>query len=168
MTRKEPSTISDSSRKHLFPNPSRTENMVMGNSRKWIGSPLLIWTKQMRNEADQANKGIIVDEGLSWKDQYISLLSKLTGSLSSLRKLKDILPHSKLCDAYLALFTSYLRYGDVIRESPLRSTNIICSECKTHSLVLGQMLMVALSFWSLHRIFTHVVPVKSKINATPD
>ena len=67
--------------------------------------------------------GIIVDEGLSWKDQYKSLLGKLAGGLSSLKKLKDILPQSKLCDVYRAIFESHLRYGDVIWGS-LSATNL--------------------------------------------
>ena len=67
--------------------------------------------------------GIIVDEGLNWKDQYKSLLGKVAGGLSSLKKLKDILPQSKLCDVYRALFESHLRYGDVIWGS-LSATNL--------------------------------------------
>ena len=65
----------------------------------------------------------IVDEGLNWKYQYKSLLGKLAGGLSSLKKLKDILPQSKLCDVYRALFESHLRYGDVIWGS-LSATNL--------------------------------------------
>ena len=33
---------------------------------------------------------------------------------SSLKKLKDVLPQSKLCDVYHALFESHIRYGDVV------------------------------------------------------
>ena len=58
--------------------------------------------------------GVIVDEGLKWKDQLKSLTGKVAGGLSSLRKLKDVLPQSKLCDVYRALFESHLRYGNVV------------------------------------------------------
>ena len=58
--------------------------------------------------------GVIIDEGLKWKDQYKSLTGKLAGGLSSLKKLKDVLPQSKLCDVYHALFESHLRYGNVV------------------------------------------------------
>ena len=58
--------------------------------------------------------GVIIDEGLKWKDQYKSLIGKLAGGLSSLKKLKDVLPQSKLCDVYHALFESHIRYGDVV------------------------------------------------------
>ena len=34
--------------------------------------------------------------------------------LSSLKKLKDVLPQSKLCDVYRALFESHLRYANTI------------------------------------------------------
>ena len=52
--------------------------------------------------------GIIVDEGLSWKDQYKFLLGKLASGLSSLKNLKDKLPQSNLCDVYRALFESHV------------------------------------------------------------
>ena len=58
--------------------------------------------------------GIIVDEGLSWKDEYKSLLGKLAGGRSSLKILKDILPQSRLGYIYRALFKNHLRYGDVM------------------------------------------------------
>ena len=58
--------------------------------------------------------GVIIDEGLKWKDQYKSLIGKLAGGLSSLKKLKDVLPQSKLCDVYHALFESHIRYGNVV------------------------------------------------------
>ena len=51
---------------------------------------------------------LIIDEGLKWKDQYKSLTGKLAGGLSSLKKLKDVLPQSKLCDVYHALFESHI------------------------------------------------------------
>ena len=44
----------------------------------------------------------------------ISLTGKLAFGLSSLKKLKDVLPQSKLCDVYHALFESHLRYGFVV------------------------------------------------------
>ena len=58
--------------------------------------------------------GVIIDEGVKWKDQYNSLTGKLTSVLSSLDNLKDVLPQSKLCDVYHALFESRLRYRDVV------------------------------------------------------
>ena len=60
--------------------------------------------------------GVIADGGLKWKNQFKSLTGKLAG-LSSLKSLKNILPHSKLCDVYRALFESYLHHGNVVRES---------------------------------------------------
>ena len=40
--------------------------------------------------------------------------NKLKGGISSLRKLKDILPQRKLEQVYKALFESHLRYGDIV------------------------------------------------------
>ena len=57
--------------------------------------------------------GVIVDEGLTWNDQFKSLTGTLAAGLSSLKKLMDVLPQPKLCDIYRALFESHLRYGNV-------------------------------------------------------
>ena len=59
--------------------------------------------------------GVIIDEGLKWKDQYKSLIGKLAGGLSSLKKFIDVLPQSKLSDVYHALFESHIGYGNVVR-----------------------------------------------------
>ena len=40
--------------------------------------------------------------------------NKLKGGISSLRKLKDILPQRKLEQVYKALFESHFRYGDIV------------------------------------------------------
>ena len=59
--------------------------------------------------------GLDVDENLSWKDQYKNVKAKVKSGLSALRKLKDILPQSKLVAVYRALIESHLRYGNIIR-----------------------------------------------------
>ena len=53
-----------------------------------------------------------MDENLSWNEQCKSLKGKIKNALSSLRKLKNILPQSKLDQVYKALLESYLRYSD--------------------------------------------------------
>ena len=61
--------------------------------------------------------GVTIDERLKWTDQYRSVIGQLAGGVASLKKLKDILPQSKLCGVYHALFESHLRYGGVGRGS---------------------------------------------------
>ena len=58
--------------------------------------------------------GINIDESLHWKEQYKAIKNKLKGGLSSLRKLKNILPQRKLDQVYKALFESHLRYGNIV------------------------------------------------------
>ena len=58
--------------------------------------------------------GLNIDENLSWKDQYRKVKAKVKSGLSALRKLKDILPQSKLAAVYRALIESHLRYGNII------------------------------------------------------
>ena len=58
--------------------------------------------------------GVSVDESLSWTTQYKKLKSKLKNELSSIRKLKNILPQTKLDQVYRALLESHLRYCNEI------------------------------------------------------
>ena len=61
--------------------------------------------------------GINIDEGLKWEEQYKTVKNKLKGGISSLTKLKDILPQRKLEQVYKALFESHLRYDDIVWNS---------------------------------------------------
>ena len=54
----------------------------------------------------------MVDENLRWNEQYKNLKGKIKNALSSLWKLKNILPQSKLDQVYKALLESLLRYSD--------------------------------------------------------
>ena len=55
----------------------------------------------------------MVDEYLNWDDQFKIVKSKICGGRASLKKLKNILPQSKLDSAYYAIVESHLRYTDV-------------------------------------------------------
>ena len=55
-----------------------------------------------------------MDEYLKWDEQFKSVKSKICGRLASLKKLKNILPQSKLCCVYYAIVESHLHYADVI------------------------------------------------------
>ena len=58
--------------------------------------------------------GIIIDEKLNWNDHFKLLKGKVAAGLSSLKKLRNILPQSKLCSVYQALVESHIRYSDVV------------------------------------------------------
>ena len=55
-----------------------------------------------------------IDENLSWKDQCKTVKAKIKSGLSAIRKLKDILPQSKLAPVYRALIESHLRCGNIL------------------------------------------------------
>ena len=119
MTKKELLNISDWLRVNkLSANPKKTEFMVIGHQRR-INEiddlpPLKLNDSEIKRVEKTKSLGVIIDEGLKWKDQYKSLTGKLAGGLSSLNKFKDVLPQSKLCDVYHALFESHIRYGNVV------------------------------------------------------
>ena len=56
----------------------------------------------------------MVDDYLNWDEQFKIGKSKICGGLASLKKLKNILPQSKLGSIYYAIAKSHLRCADVI------------------------------------------------------
>ena len=58
--------------------------------------------------------GIIIDENLTWDEQYKRIKGNMSVGLSALKRLKNMLPQSQLCSVYYALVESHLRYGDVV------------------------------------------------------
>ena len=99
-------------------NASKSEYMVIGHRRQLnkIGNDLpdLVLNSEVIKRVDKTKHlGINIDESLNWKEQYKAIKNKLKGGLSSLRKLKNILPQRKLDQVYKALFESHLRYGNI-------------------------------------------------------
>jgi len=102
-------------------NASKSEYMVIGHRRQLNrvddDLPDLVLNNEIIKRVDKAKYlGINIDESLNWKEQYKTIKNKLKGGLSSLRKLKTILPQKKLDQVYKALFESHLRYGDIVLE----------------------------------------------------
>ena len=57
---------------------------------------------------------LIVDENLSWEEQFNRTKDKINSGIWALKQLKNIIPQSQLCTVYYALVESHLRYGDVV------------------------------------------------------
>ena len=93
--------------------------MVVGHRRKLnrVGNELsnLVLNNAVIKRVEKTKYlGINIDESLNWEKQYKTVKNKLKRGISSLRKLKDILPQRKLEKVYKALFESDLRYGDIV------------------------------------------------------
>ena len=102
----------------LSPNPSKTEYMIVGHHRKTKDVNLPNGLKLNDSEIKQVSKtkslGVMVDGNLKWDEQFKTAKNKIGGGLASLKKLKNILPQSKLCSVYYAIVESHLRYVDLI------------------------------------------------------
>ena len=72
--------------------------------------------KEIKRVSNTKSLCVMVDEYLNWDEQFKSVKSKICGGHASLKKLKNILPQSKLCCVYYAIVESHLRYADVIWE----------------------------------------------------
>ena len=108
MTKKELLNISDWLRVNkLSANPHKKDFMVIGHQRRINEINNLPPLKLNDNEIKRVEKvkslGVIVEEGLKWKNQFKSLTGKLAGGVSSLKKLRNFLPQYKLYDVYRAV-----------------------------------------------------------------
>ena len=102
----------------LSPNPKKTEFMVIGHPLKTKNLDLPEVLKLNASDIKRVDKtkslGLIIDEKLNWDEQFKRTKGKMSGGLVALKKLKNIVPQSQLCNVYHALIESHLRYGDVI------------------------------------------------------
>ena len=112
----------------LSPNPSKTEYMIIGHPMKAKGknapTGLELGSKEIKRISNAKSLGVMLDEYLNWDEQFKSVKSKICGGFASLKKLKNILPQSKLYSVYYAIVESHLCYADVILGSlPARNRN---------------------------------------------
>ena len=68
---------------------------------------------------------IIINENLDWDEQLKRIRIKINTGVTSIRRLKNILPQSQLCCVYYGLDDSHLRYGDVVWGSLNRAKVIV-------------------------------------------
>ena len=64
---------------------------------------LELGNKKIKRVSNTNSLGVMVDEYLNLDDQFKSVKSKICGGHASLKKLKNILPQSKLCSVYYAI-----------------------------------------------------------------
>ena len=83
--------------------------------------PLTVNGTDIKRVMKTKSLGIVVDENLSWDEQDKILKGKVYGGLSSIRKLKHIIPQKKLCSVYYAIVESHLRYANEIWEKPSKN-----------------------------------------------
>ena len=74
--------------------------MIIGHSRKLYtlntSNPLTINGTDMKRVTKTKSLGIVVDENLSWDEQYNTLKGKIYGGLSLSKKLKYYSPNKTL------------------------------------------------------------------------
>ena len=97
-------------------NASKSEFLIVGYKRQLNGIQQLVQLKIDEDSIKRVQKvkylGLAVDENLTWNEQYKSLKDKIKCGLSSIRKLTNILPQTKLERVYRALVECHLRYGN--------------------------------------------------------
>ena len=102
----------------LTANPKKTEYMLIGHPRKVnkldVSEPLMLNNSEIKRAKKTKSLGVIIDERLSWEQHFKVVKGKVRGGLSSLKKLKNLVPQKQLDNVYRALIESHLRYANVI------------------------------------------------------
>ena len=104
----------------LSANPQKTEYIQsrIGHPRRTdkveVRETLRLNGSDIKRVKKTKSLGVIVYEGLNWEEQFKTVKGKVHGGLTSLKKLKNILPQSQLSNVYRALVESHMRYADVI------------------------------------------------------
>ena len=102
----------------LTAHPKKTEYMLIGHPRKVnkldVSEPLILNNSEIKRAKRTISLGVIVDEGLNWEQHFKVVKGKVRGGLSSLKKLKNLVPQKQLDNVYRALIESHLRYANVI------------------------------------------------------
>ena len=92
--------------------------MTIGHPRRIkqlvISEALLLNGTEIKRVTKCKALGVVIDESLTWDENFKAVKSKICGGLSALKKLKDIIPQSQLCSVFHAIVESHLRYVDVI------------------------------------------------------
>ena len=103
--------------KKLTANPTKTEYMLIGRPLKVnkmdVSGPLMLNNAVMKRVKQTKSPGIIADEGLNWEQHFKVVKEKVRGGLSSLKTLKNLLPHTTR-KSISGLIESHTRYANFI------------------------------------------------------
>ena len=88
----------------LTANPKKTEYMLIvrhskGNNMD-ASEPLILSNSEIKRAKKTKSLGAIVDEGLDWEQHFKVVNGKVRGGLSSLKKLKTLVPQKQLDNVY--------------------------------------------------------------------
>ena len=119
----------------LCPNQGKTEYMIIGHSRKLntldTSNPLTTHGTDIKRGTKAKSLGIVVDENLSWDEQYNTLKGKIYGRLSLLKKFKKIFPKQKFVVSTMpsskASYDMPMKFGVAFQKLNL----MLCNTCKT-------------------------------------
>ena len=79
------------------------------NERITYAGPTLINGSELNRVLKTKSLGVIVDTNPNWDGPFKVVKGKIFAGHSSLRKRRNILPQSKLCNVYQAVIQSHLR-----------------------------------------------------------
>ena len=107
-TQHELSNLSEWMRRNkLSSNPQKTEFMIMGHPLKTKNLDLPEVLKLNYCDVKRMEKakslGVIIDEKLNFEEQFRRTKRKISGGLAALKRVKNAIPQSQLCNVYYAL-----------------------------------------------------------------
>ena len=122
-TQQEPVNLTEWMRiNKLSPYPTKTEYMMIGYPRRIkqleISDALLLNGTEIKRVRKSKSLCKVIDDSLTWDEQFKAVKSKVCIGLSALKKLKNIIPQKCiLCIVLHAFVGNHLRYAIVICRS---------------------------------------------------
>ena len=105
----------------LIASSKKTDYMLISHPRKVnkmdVSEPLMLNNLEIKRAKKTKSLWVIVDEGLNWGQHFKIVKGKVRGGLSSLKKLKNLVPQKQLDNVCQALIGSHLRYANAIWSS---------------------------------------------------
>ena len=112
----------------LSPNPKKTEFMIIGHPLKTKNLELPEVLKLNNSDIKRVDKtkslGVIVDEKLNRDAQFKRTKGKMSGGLAALKKLKNVVPQSQLCNVYYNNNTIYFKLATMIAATLIKANYI--------------------------------------------
>ena len=94
-------------RNKLSSNPQKTEFMIMGHpfKTKHLDLPEVLKLNycDVKRMEKAKSLGVKIDEKLNCEEQFRRTKRKISGGLAALKRVKNVIPQSQLCNVYYAL-----------------------------------------------------------------
>ena len=108
------------------PDPSKQAQEVIfcRKTKKEYHPPLAFNNNNVPEPNSQKHLGVVLDNRLSFEDDFKMIINKVNKTIGLLRKLQNILPRSALLTIYKSFIRPHIDYGDIIYNQAYKTFHI--------------------------------------------